>query len=106
MDYLGSLRGGRYRCCRLYRVLDLTHRRDQLAGMMLADAGAEVILVEPQEGSRSRRVGPFVDGREGDPESSLRFWAYNRGKKSITLDLTTEEGHRELKELAERSRHL
>ena len=53
-----------------YRVLDLTDERGQLAGMMLADLGAEVILVEPPEGSRSRTVGPFVEGREGDPEAS------------------------------------
>ena len=29
--------------------------------MMLADLGAEVILIEPPEGSRSRAVGPFVE---------------------------------------------
>ena len=84
-----------------YRVLDLTDERGQLAGMMLADLGAEVILVEPPEGSRSRRVGPFVDGREGDPDASLWFWSYNRGKRSITLDLDSEEGQQKLKELAE-----
>ena len=53
-----------------YRVLDLTDERGQLAGMMLADLGAEVILVEPPNGSRSRTVGPFVDGREEAPEAS------------------------------------
>ena len=32
-----------------YRVLDLTDEKGQLAGAMLADAGAEVILIEPPE---------------------------------------------------------
>ena len=70
-----------------YRVLDLSDERGQLAGQILADLGADVILVEPPGGSRSRAVGPFVDGHEGDPESSLWFWSYNRGKRSVALDL-------------------
>ncbi len=84
-----------------YRVLDLTDERGQLAGMMLADLGAEVILVEPPTGSRSRTVGPFVEGREEDPEASLWFWSYNRGKRSITLDLDSPEGQSQLKALVE-----
>lgn len=82
-----------------YRVLDLSDERGQLAGMMLADHGAEVILVEPPSGSRSRTVGPFVSGREGDPDASLWFWAYNRGKRSVTIDVDTAEGQAQLKEL-------
>ncbi len=82
-----------------YRVLDLTDEKGQLAGAMLADAGAEVILIEPPGGSSARTLGPWVEGKEGDPESSLRFWAYNRGKKSVTLDLTTDAGRQELLEL-------
>ena len=68
--------------------------------MMLADLGAEVILVEPPDGSRSRRAGPFVDGRENDPEASLWFWSYNRGKRSVTLDLDTPEGQAAFADLA------
>jgi len=64
-----------------YRVLDLTDERGQLAGATLADLGAEVILIEPRDGSRSRRLPPFVAGREGDPEASLWFWSYNRGSE-------------------------
>ena len=82
-----------------YRVLDLTDEKGRLAGAMLADVGAEVILIEPPEGSASRTLGPWVKGKEGDPESSLRFWAYNRGKKSVTLELTTDAGRQELLEL-------
>ncbi|MFV0259228.1 MAG: CaiB/BaiF CoA transferase family protein [Acidimicrobiales bacterium] len=82
-----------------YRVLDLTDERGQLAGQVLADLGAEVILVEPPGGSRSRRLGPFVDGHD-DPEFSLRFWAYNRGKRSVVIDLDTPEGQEQVRTLA------
>ena len=53
-----------------YRVLDLTDERGQLCGRLLADLGADVILVEPPGGSSSRRVGPFVGDVErpgGEP---------------------------------------
>jgi|TARA_B100000959_G_scaffold286373_1_gene364738 crotonobetainyl-CoA:carnitine CoA-transferase CaiB-like acyl-CoA transferase len=82
-----------------YRVLDLTDERGQLAGATLADLGAEVILVEPPDGSRARRLPPFVAGREGDPEASLWFWSYNRGKRSISLDLDDPTDHGNFLEL-------
>src|SRR5947209_6587135 len=43
-----------------YRVLDLTDDRGIVAGFILAGLGAEVIAVEPAEGSRARRRGPFA----------------------------------------------
>ena len=69
-----------------YRVLDLSDERGQLCGRLLADLGADVILVEPPGGSSSRRVGPFA-GDVIDPEGSLFHWAFNRGKRSAVLDL-------------------
>ena len=69
------------------RVIDVSDQRGQLVGQIMADLGAEVILVEPPGGSPSRAIGPFVDGYEGDPENSLWFWSYNRGKRSVVLDL-------------------
>jgi benzylsuccinate CoA-transferase BbsE subunit len=69
-----------------YQVLDLTDGRAQLAGHILRQLGAEVILVEPPGGSAARAVGPFAGDQPG-PERSLRFWAHNRGKKSVVLDL-------------------
>ena len=52
-----------------YRVLDLTDDRGHLAAFLLGQLGAEVILVEPPEGSAvRRRVGPFV-------ERSNRGWS-------------------------------
>src|SRR5688500_27163 len=68
-----------------YRVLDLTDDRGHLAAFLLAQLGAEVVLVEPAEGSAARRTGPFLDDAPG-LEQSLWHWAYNRGKKSVTLD--------------------
>ena len=69
-----------------YRVLDLTDDRGQLAGLMLAYLGAEVIAIEPPGGSASRHRGPFADDVV-DPDRSLTHWAYNRGKQSVVLDL-------------------
>ena len=65
-----------------YRVLDLTDERGQFAGYLLAQLGADVICIEPPEGQRSRRQGPFVDAEPGD-ERSLWHLAYNRGKRSV-----------------------
>ncbi|MEM7094600.1 MAG: CoA transferase [Actinomycetota bacterium] len=83
-----------------YRVLDLTDERGQLAGQMLAQLGAEVIAIEPPGGSRSRTMSPFADDTPG-PETSLRHQAYNRGKRSVVLDLQGSEDDRvALRELA------
>ena len=81
-----------------YRVLDLTDDRGHLCGMILAQMGAEVIAVEPLEGSRSRNHGPFTEGPRG--ERSLTHAAYNRGKKSIIVDLSTDAGNETLEFLA------
>ena len=82
-----------------YRILDLTDERGDLAGHMLAGLGADVIAIEPPGGSTARRCGPFADDSE-DPERSLRHWSYNRGKRSVVLDLDTTIGQDELKKLA------
>ena len=68
-----------------YRVLDLTDDRGHLAGFLLGQLGADVIVVEPPEGSSVRRIGPFV-GDEPGLERSLWHLAYNRGKRSVTFD--------------------
>ena len=83
-----------------YRVLDLTDERGQLAGATLASLGADVILVEPPEGSRSRRLPPFAGGVE-DGERSLVFHSWNRGKRSVVVDLRTDEGQAQLSRLAQ-----
>jgi len=73
------------------RVLDLTAEAGFLAGMLLAQLGADVIKVEPPQGDPARRRGPFVGG-VGDPERSLLWLALNTSKRGITLALDTQAG--------------
>ena len=69
-----------------YRVLDLTDHRGDLGPMILGDLGADVIKIEPPGGSAGRRSGPFLNAGDA-AERSLRFFAYNRNKRSIQLDV-------------------
>lgn len=72
-----------------YRVLDLTDVRGQIAGMMLGDLGADVIRIEPPDGSLARDAGPRLDAGP-ETERSLSFAAYNRNKRSAVLDFSEE----------------
>ena len=74
-----------------YRVLDLADPRGYLCGKLLADLGAEVVKVEPPGGDPGRRLPPFKDDQP-DPEGSLFFAFYSLSKKSLSLDLGTEQG--------------
>ncbi len=74
-----------------YRVLDLTDARAELGPMLLAGFGADVIKVEPPGGSASRLEEPLALGAP-DSLASLRFHAFNRGKRSVVLDLETPQG--------------
>ena len=85
-----------------YTVLDLTDHRGELASMVLGDLGANVIKVEPPQGSSSRRMEPFLEGAS-TLENSLQFFAFNRNKRGITLDLSAEAGRAALLSLAERA---
>jgi crotonobetainyl-CoA:carnitine CoA-transferase CaiB-like acyl-CoA transferase len=77
------------------RVLEIGGEQADYAGLLCAGLGATVIKVEPPEGSPGRRIGPFYAGVE-DPERSLYFWGYNRGKRSVALDLTAPPGRQRL----------
>ena len=68
------------------RVVEVGGESVDFCGMLLAGEGADVIKVEPPEGSPSRRIGPFYEDRP-DKDRSLFFWTYNRGKRGVTLDL-------------------
>ena len=68
------------------RVVEVADELGEYTGLLLAGLGAEVIKVEPPEGSPTRRIGPFYQDKP-DPERSLFFWVYNRGKRSVRLDL-------------------
>jgi len=68
------------------------------ATMLMSDLGAEVIKVErPEIGDMARGNGPFVKG------VSTYFASINRGKKSVVLDLTKEQGREIFLKLAEKS---
>jgi crotonobetainyl-CoA:carnitine CoA-transferase CaiB-like acyl-CoA transferase len=72
-------------------VIDLTDRRGWLAGRILADLGATVVKVEQPGGDpdrEDRRVAPSISG--GGPNPA--WLAYNRGKRSVTLDLASPVG--------------
>lgn len=73
--------------CRGLRVVEVSSDpAGEMAGKVLAQYGADVVKLEPAEGSPTRRVGPFAGGREG-PDTSLTFWLYNTGKRSVVADL-------------------
>jgi len=81
------------------RVVDLTRI---LAGpfctMLLADMGAEVVKIEtPGKGDAARAQGVIKDGL------SWYFAAFNRNKKSVTLNLRSAEGQRILTKLIRKS---
>lgn len=66
-------------------VLELANEKISFLGKLMADMGADVILIEPPGGDPTRRYPPFVDDDETNP--SLYFWHYNTSKRSVTLDL-------------------
>ncbi|MDW7973906.1 MAG: CoA transferase [Sulfolobales archaeon] len=80
------------------RVLDLSRSlAGPIATLLLGDLGAEIIKVEALEGDETRQWAPFV-GSE-----SVYFLSINRNKKSVAVDLRTEEGREIVRRLARRS---
>ena len=74
--------------------------------MMLGDFGADVIKVElPERGDESRNWGPpFVgESNEAYPGESTYFMAINRNKRSITVNLKSNEGQEIIKRIAGKS---
>ncbi len=86
------------------RVLDLSRIfAGPWSTQNLADLGAEVIKVErPGRGDDTRAWGPpFLNDANGQPTTdSSYFMAVNRGKQSITVDISTPEGQAIIKDLA------
>ena len=72
------------------RVIELADEQAEYCGLAFAGLGAEVIKVEPPTGNETRKIGPFFG--EPDPERSLFFWNYNRGKRSVVIDLADPLG--------------
>jgi hypothetical protein len=98
-DMRGALQG--------IRVLDLTRvLAGPIATQTLADLGAEVIKIErPRTGDDTRGWGPpFIRDVQGrDTSDSAYFACCNRGKKSVTVDLSTEKGQALVRQLAQDS---
>ena len=86
------------------RVLDLTRvLAGPFATQILADLGAEVIKVErPGTGDDTRSWGPpyIKDAKGNDTTETTYFASCNRGKKSVTLDLTDAQAQKRIRELA------
>ena len=72
------------------KVVDFTHAyAGPFCSLFLADYGAEVIKIERVDGGdQARTWGPFKN------EYSAYYASFNRGKKSITLDIKSEEGQK------------
>ena len=78
------------------RVVDLTRLLPgDFATWVLADLGAEVVKVEDTAGGDYMRWMPPMAGH-----SSAMYWALNRGKRAIVLDLKKDEGKEVLRRLA------
>ena len=71
-------------------------------GQMLAFLGAEVIKIETRRRLDYMRQGRPIIGDEPDPEQQPMFHNINRGKLSLSVDLTTDEGRALVLDLAER----
>jgi crotonobetainyl-CoA:carnitine CoA-transferase CaiB-like acyl-CoA transferase len=87
------------------RVIDLSR---VLAGpwatQSLADLGAEVIKIErPDTGDDTRAFAPFLAAKNGRPGESIYFLSTNRGKKSVTIDISKPEGEKLVQRLADES---
>jgi crotonobetainyl-CoA:carnitine CoA-transferase CaiB-like acyl-CoA transferase len=81
------------------KVLEIANELGEYCGKVLAGLGADVVKVEPAHGEETRTYGPFYHD-EHHPDRSLHFWHYNLGKRSVVLDLDTEEGQSRFRRLA------
>ena len=68
-------------------------------GRLFVESGARVIKVESPAGDVTRGWGPFKNDRP-DPERSGLFHFLNAEKESVVLELASESGQRQLRELA------
>jgi CoA:oxalate CoA-transferase len=78
------------------RILEVGHMlAGPYCGMVLADLGAEIVKIEPPEGDIARNISPHKVGQH-----NAYFASLNRSKKSVVLDLASDEGHAALAQLA------
>ena len=81
------------------RVLDLGDERAAFATRILADLGADVVMVEPPGGGRIRGIAPFVDDEPG-VERSYQHLYLDANKRSVVIDVAAESGRASLEALA------
>ena len=87
-------------------VLDLSRvLAGPWAGQILADFGAEVIKIErPGAGDDTRSFGPpflrNADGQEAEGADAAYYLCANRNKKSVTVDISTPDGQKIIRDLA------
>src|SRR5581483_1352165 len=80
------------------RVVELCGHPAAYAGRLLAEAGHEVIRVEPPGGDALRRMGPYLGDRV-DVEHGAFHQFLNAGKRSMTLDVASSDGKTVLMDL-------
>ena len=68
---------------------------------LLGDLGADVVKIEPPRGDRSRQLGPFPDDQP-HPERSATFFYLNTSKRSVVLDIDSDDGRKRLRDLIAR----
>ena len=72
------------------------------AGQMLSDLGAEVIKIESESGDMTRTWGlPYVT--RNDEQSAAYYHSCNRGKRSIVIDIQSDEGQEQIRQLVSES---
>ncbi|MDO8750454.1 MAG: CoA transferase [Dehalococcoidia bacterium] len=71
-----------------------------MAGMLLADQGADVIKIEPLDGDSSRPAVPYLPEVDG---TSVRYVTFNRNKRSIVLDIAKPKGREVVYDLLRRA---
>ncbi|MFJ3370529.1 CaiB/BaiF CoA transferase family protein [Pseudomonas sp. NPDC086251] len=75
------------------RVIELANGKTDMAARVLADLGAQVILVEPPQGDPSRTSEPLLD------DASLYFVTHHANKQSVVIDLQDNAGREAFKRL-------
>lgn len=81
------------------KVLDASGVMGNYCTKLMAELGADVVLIEPLEGSQARQNPPFADGEP--PESgSLSFFYSNTSKRSLSLDIAHPDGRDIFRRLA------
>ncbi len=83
-------------------ILEIGDQLGDYAAMLLAGLGAEVIKLEPPDGSPSRQIGPFASDTH-DREQSIFFWRYNLNKKSALLEVDAADSEARLAALASKA---